>query len=170
MAEIVPNMGMTPGILEPPGVEHLYRDPPSPLTVALLVWDDQNIDILPGDRHWAIAWKVGVASNGDDVYRQIAIVRERGPTGPLSHLTNWGPKTKVISEKTTCIPIATLTYEQRQGLESVAAAEPVLRPNGWWNCQNWVVSVLVKTIQNGIFSREQVEPVLVQAGWTASLS
>jgi len=74
MTEITLNTGKPSGIREPPGVEHLYCNPPSPLTIALLVWDDPNI--LPGNRHWALAWKAGVASNGDDVYRQIVIVRE----------------------------------------------------------------------------------------------
>jgi hypothetical protein len=66
---------------------------------------------------------------------------------------------------TTFIPIATLSYGQRLWLEGVAAGEPVLKPNGWWNCQHWVVSVLVKCIRAGVLEKQAVEAVLNQAGW-----
>ena len=162
-------MGRDPRVREPPGVDHIFRDEDSPRSVGLVVWDMENSSIPPNSRHWAITWQVGVASTGDRVHRRLAITRERGPDGQLDHLTNWGPKTHMMSMQsesdTTFIPIATLTYTQRQWLEGIAAEEPVLKPNGWWNCQHWVVSVLVKCIRAGVLEKQPVEAVLNQAGW-----
>ena len=169
MTELMPNMGRDPRVREPPGVDHIFRDEDSPRSVGLIVWDMENSSIPPNSRHWAITWQVGVASTGDRVHRRLAITRERGPDGQLDHLTNWGPKTHMMSMQsesdTTFIPIATLTYTQRRWLEGVAAEEPVLKPNGWWNCQHWVVSVLVKCIRAGVLEKQPVEAVLNQAGW-----
>jgi len=169
MTEVVPKMGRDPRVREPPGVDHLYRDEDSPRSVVLVVWDMENSSLPPRSRHWAIAWQVGVASTGDQVHRQLAIMRERGPYGLLEHLTNWGPKTRITSMQATSgatfNPIAILTYAQRQWLEGVAAAEPVLKPNGWWNCQNWVVSILVQGILNGVLDKQAVEAAVKEAGW-----
>lgn len=165
----MPNMGRDPRVREPPGVDHIYRDDDSPRSVMLIVWDVGNTSLPANSRHWTIAWQVGVASTGDQVHRQLAITRERGPEGLLDHLTNWGPKTHITNMQcesdATFIPIATLTYAQRLWLEGVAAEEPVLKPNGWWNCQHWVVSVLVKGIRAGVLEKQAVEAVLDQAGW-----
>ncbi|RDB20891.1 hypothetical protein Hypma_011985 [Hypsizygus marmoreus] len=171
MAEILPNMGRPADVYEPLNVDHLYRDPVAPLPVYLVVWGgDRNVP--PQDRHWAIVWKVGVGSTGADVHRQLEVVRELGPTGELDHLTNWGPKTRTSDSQTmtaTFVPIGVFSYQQRQWLEQLASAEPVLKPNGWWNCQHWVVSILVKCIQGNLLSRPHVEAVLAKAGWTAPL-
>ncbi|KAF8074832.1 hypothetical protein FPV67DRAFT_1575000 [Lyophyllum atratum] len=166
-------MGRDSSIREPPGVEHLYPDEDSPRIVMLVVSSMGNESVLPSHRHWAIAWRVGTASTNDHVHRQLEVTRERGPYGPLDHLTNWGPKTRIAGPQAdtdaTFIPIATLSYAQRQWLERVAAAEQVLKPNGWWNCQHWVVSVLVKCIQEGLIAREPVQALLSQADWNAPL-
>ena len=173
MTELMPNMGRDPRVREPPGVDHIFRDGNSPRSVGLVVWDMENPSVPPNSRHWAIVWEVGVASTKDRVHRQLAVTRERGPDGLLDHLTNWGPKTHITSMQSesdrTFIPIATLAYAQRQWLEGVAAEEPVLKPNGWWNCQHWVVSVLVKCIRAGILEKQSVEAVLNQAGWDEPL-
>ena len=169
--DILPNMGRDPGLIEPPSVDHLFPDHDSLRTVMLIIWDSSETStIAPNDRHWAIAWKVGKSSNGDDVHRLLGVVRERGPDGDLlEHLTNWGPLTRSAAsagchENTNSIPIGTLSLPQRKWLEGVAEAEPVLKPNGWWNCQDWVISVLVQSIRNGLFAKESVESVLKQAG------
>ncbi|KAG5636918.1 hypothetical protein H0H81_006385 [Sphagnurus paluster] len=169
MSEHLPNMGRPAGTHEPPGVEHLYRDTAAALPVLLLTWDDPAAPLPARHRHWAIAWHVGVASSGDGVYRQLAVVRENGPRGLLAHLTNWGPKTKIVCERTRSVVIQTLGYQQRLWLERVAAAEPVVPPNGMWNGQDWIVSVLVKAVREGVVDREKVRLVLAQAGWTVPL-
>ncbi|KAF8914347.1 hypothetical protein CPB84DRAFT_1759027, partial [Gymnopilus junonius] len=109
-----------PSVYEPPGIDHLFPDRDVPHTVMLVVWDIDNPDLRPKDRHWAIAWQVGVASNGDPVHRQLAIVRERNAYGPLDHLANWGPKTKTAQPDFKCIPIAELDLPQGKWLEGVA--------------------------------------------------
>jgi hypothetical protein len=168
---VLPNMGRDPGLIEPPCVDHLFPDHDSPRTVMLIVWDTSDIStIAPNDRHWAVAWKVGQASTGDDVHRLLGVTRERGPDGGLlDHLTNWGPLTRSAGssgcrEHAKSIPIGTTSLSQRKWLEGVAAEEAVLEPNGWWNCQDWVISILIKSIQRGLFTKESVEAVLKQAG------
>jgi hypothetical protein len=117
-------VGQDPGLIEPPSVDHLFPDQNSPRTVMLIIWDSSETStIAPNDRHWAIAWKVGQSSNGDDVHRLLGVMRERGPDGNLlEHLTNWGPLTRSAAsagchENVNSIPIGTLSFAQRKWLE-----------------------------------------------------
>ena len=164
MHDILPNMGRDPSVVEPPGIDHLYPDRDIPRPVMLVVWDMDKPDLPPKSRHWAIAWQVGTATNGHPVHRQLAIVREHNAHGPLSHLTNWGPKTKTVEPGLRCIPLAELALPQRRWLEGVAGAEPVRKPNGRWNCQDWVLSVFAQAVRAGVLARAQVESALAEAG------
>jgi hypothetical protein len=163
MSNILPNaFGRPSFVREPPGVEHIYPDPQDrSLPVMLAVW--KKVGIPPQKRHWAIVWQVGTASTGDSVHRMLAIVRERGPTGLLDYLTNWGPKTRIAGpdlqntgETVIYYPLETLTYAQRQALEKIGAAEVVHEPDGKWSCQTWVESVLDKGMEDGLFLEQNV--------------
>jgi hypothetical protein len=137
----------------------------------LIIWDSSETSTTaPNDRHWAIAWKVGQSSNGDDVHRLLGVVRERGPDGNLlEHLTNWGPLTRSAAsagchENTNSIPIGTLSLAQKKmagrGCRSGTSSEAE------WvlNCQDWVISVLVQSVRRGLFAKASVESVLRSAG------
>lgn len=162
-------MGRDPRVREPPGVDHLYPDPDRPLDVVIIA--AKNVTPNPTLRlHWAICWQVGVASTGDAVHRQLAVVRERGPGGLLPHLTNWGPKTRIdqpLDDEATVIPIATLSRGERRRMEAIAASEPVKAPNGVWNCKTWVSDVLRRSVEEGIISAGQRLDALRAGGWTS---
>jgi hypothetical protein len=147
-------------------VDHLYPDAQGKsLSVMLVVWKTEHV--LPQNRHWAIAWQVGAASNKDPVHRMLAIVRERGPTGPLGYLTNWGPKTRIAGVRTkedaVFYSLAMLTYAQRQALEKISAEEVVHEPDGQWSCQTWVVSVLHQGAKAGLFQWNVVKAAIEEA-------
>ena len=103
------------------------------------------------------------------VHRLVEIVREI----ESDHLTNWGPYTKfsLPNETLDCVlhPIGTLNLFQRRRLEEIGAQEPVRVPDGTWNCQDWVISVLRKAEQAGLFGREQWQSAVCAAGWTGEL-
>jgi hypothetical protein len=165
MPNILPQFGRPFDVKEPPGVEHLYPDPQeSSLSVRLLVLKPAGL--IPQDRHWAITWQVGIASSNDPVYRVLGLVRERGSTGLLTHLTNWGPKTKIAGLRTqggVFYHLATLTYTQRQALERIGAEEVVYEPDGKWSCQSWVASVLNKGVRAGLFRQDVVNAAIEEA-------
>ena len=168
--EKLPNMGRPRNVIEPPGIDHLYPDRSLPLAVNLVVWACPGVP--HGEQHWALGWQVGSTFQYGNVpvLRLLSLTREIGPQGQLDHLTNWGPKTRTAGVPTQTYgvfrPIATLSHDRRQRLEAIAAAEPVLKPNGWWNCQNWTVSILIKAIEAGVFTHQEVSQVLSQAGWS----
>lgn len=51
---------------------------------------------------------------------------------------------------TLAAPLGTLTLAQRRALERLAAAERVREPDGRWNCQDWVRSVLGRAVRAGL--------------------
>lgn len=118
------------------------------------------------DLHWAIVWGLGSMQNYP-CYRLLHIVTETfytinadGNEVENRVYTNWGPHTKSMSRE-TCdsslwMKIGRLSLEQRQVLESIATNEPVEVPNGVWNCQHWIKSVLQKAIQAGLFNATTV--------------
>lgn len=171
--EILPNMGRD-GLEEPPSVDFLYQDPKDEaLPVEILVWDVNSNEIQPGDRHWAISWTVGQSEEASHlmVRRLLQIVRENRQDGggPLDYLTNWGPVTRTDDDETAnavCYRFAILSYHQRKQLETIAASQPVVKPNGWWNCQHWVRDVLTQGAQAGIINKKDVNDVIKEAGWS----
>lgn len=171
--EIVPNMGRD-GLEEPPSVDFLYHDPKTDsLPVEIIVWDIDFQEIQPPDRHWAICWTVGQneADSHLMVRRMLQIVREnrQDGSGPLDYLTNWGPVTRTDDDEivnAACYRIAILSYDQRKQLERIAASQPVVKPNSWWNCQHWVRNVLMQSANAGIISETDVSSVINEAGWS----
>lgn len=169
--ETVPNMGRD-GLLKPPSIDHIYRYLPKdlPVEIKVLKGSDQT-PILPKDRHWAITWRVGETKSDPKipVRRTLHIVRERGREGPLEYLTNWGPLTKTDDLQTQneadFYKVAVLSYNQRQGLEAIATSQPVLVPNGWWNCQHWIRDVLMRSVHAGICSEDDVRAAIKEIGW-----
>ena len=56
-----------------------------------------------------------------------------------------------------------MSLPQRKGLEAIAGTEPVMRPDGEWNCQDWVLSVLGKAVQRNLLLPGQVSKVVQDA-------
>ncbi|KAH7912194.1 hypothetical protein BJ138DRAFT_820372 [Hygrophoropsis aurantiaca] len=180
---ILPNeMGRPPSVLEPIGVEHIpvFRDNEArgPLLVQILIYDGgDKSKVAPRDRHWAIAWMVGEMTavswfvDGCPVaaHRILELKNELASdgTGPLPYLTNWGPRTTSIGledQAAVHVDIATLSYSQRQVMEGIARTEPVRPPNGNWNCQNWVASILRRCEEAGVLTPDQRRYALNQTG------
>ena len=118
--------------------------------------------------HWWLDWPVGVRHNyhrarRGDAVKRLQVVQERGH----AHLTNWGALTVIASERSTCAGYAfllgDLTLAQRRKLEGIAAVEPVLAPDGEWNCQDWVVSVIRKAAHAGIMDNGIVDDAIEEA-------
>ncbi|KAL1732455.1 hypothetical protein EV714DRAFT_282565 [Schizophyllum commune] len=120
------------------------HDVASPLHLRLIRNDNAN--------HWWLEWPVGTCENHhttrvNDAVRRLQVVQERCH----EHLTNWGGIT-VIS-----------TDDLRRALERIAVAEPVMVPDGEWNCQNWAVSVLQKAVDAGLLDRTVADNAVKRA-------
>ncbi|OCH89669.1 hypothetical protein OBBRIDRAFT_835607 [Obba rivulosa] len=94
---------------------------------------------------------------------RTTIVHER------SHLryTNWGPLTmySTFSEVGMAVHfrVAVMDRTSRKALEAIAEREPVRKPDGESNYQDWIESVLDKAVRQTVVSRGNVEDVLDQA-------
>lgn len=143
-----------------------YPDPDVALAVMLVVIRARPLlTYIPTfrDNHWMITWDIGVTPDGHTVHRRLHIVQEPD----CDHLTNWGPITSVAGQETErngiVVNITTMTLAQRQALESIANTTPVFKPNGEWNCQNWILAVLEEGVKQGLLTHEEYMEVVVAA-------
>ncbi|KAF8954777.1 hypothetical protein BDZ97DRAFT_1675867 [Flammula alnicola] len=158
---IVPNFGCPEGRLRPVDLDHIFKDADEPKDVSL-----QGVTLVPSgsarDNHWMICWPVGWAS-GYAVQRRVHIVKEL----LVPHLTNWGPMTKSASSTTAQTRLLVLargvTLAQRKKLEAIGSETPVLEPDGAWNCQDWVITVLAAAEEEGLVAHEQWTKVVAEA-------
>ncbi|EJD45675.1 hypothetical protein AURDEDRAFT_114000 [Auricularia subglabra TFB-10046 SS5] len=152
-------MGRPEGRLPPVDVDFIYPDPPVPLDVKLLVF---NNHIDPRGRHWAIVWEVEDKADGKHhVLRHLEIVQEIG----FNHLTNWGPISKTLNIAAPPVPIAflplaTLDREDRRKLEALSRATGVYVSNSNWNGQDWVETVLRQAAAEGLLADADVQRAL----------
>ncbi|EJT97527.1 hypothetical protein DACRYDRAFT_119219 [Dacryopinax primogenitus] len=157
---ILENNGHPEGLLAPPGIEHIVKDPKQPMTVYLFIRREGELD--PEDRHWTVLWVLprSDAKPGQVVVRILEIVREINHP----HLTNWGPLARIRraeSMEKALIAIGELSFAERQALEKIAKNTPVYRPNGVYNCQHWVIDVLSQAIHDiPSFGRTSIEEIL----------
>ncbi|KAA1470861.1 hypothetical protein DENSPDRAFT_880032 [Dentipellis sp. KUC8613] len=61
------------------------------------------------------------------------------------------------------VPVARLTLAQRRMLEKLAGAVRIMKPNGWWNGQNWVVEVLKAAAEQDLITPEQRDTAILAA-------
>lgn len=110
-----------------------------------------------------IAWRIGQTSEGHTVQRQVQIVQESG----LDHLTNWGPITSATDKETeknaVAVDITTMTLAQRQTLEHIANTTRVRVPNGDFNGQDWIISVLQEAVAQGLVEQAELERAVTTA-------
>jgi len=108
-------------------------------------------------QHWAISWTVGDLPPRHKVQRILHIVTEIG----CNHYTNWGPVTRTYDPlELAAIPIAQLTPAQRVALEGIAVRTEVCVPNGEWNCQDWVIEVLARAVEDDLLSAAEKDAAL----------
>ncbi|KAJ7921067.1 hypothetical protein B0H13DRAFT_2418699 [Mycena leptocephala] len=151
----MPNMGRPHHRCSPVGIEHLYKDPDAPLDVNML------IDRHPPDlrsQHWAISWTI--ARGESNIHRVSHIVTELG----CPHYTNWGPLTQNFDpRKWDTVRIGRLSLADRKSLEKIVLNTVVYFPNGEWNCQDWVIAVLVQAVEHNLFTAEESEGAIKTA-------
>jgi len=61
------------------------------------------------------------------------------------------------------VPVASLGRGKRAALERIANGVGVMRPNGWWNGQNWVVEVLKRAVEHDLISPEERDNAIYTA-------
>lgn len=62
-----------------------------------------------------------------------------------------------MSEDSVKIPVTTLSLSERKELEKIAENTGVYAPNGSWNCQDWVCTVLEAAVRHGLLSNKDAE-------------
>lgn len=72
------------------------------------------------------------------------------------HFLYLGPLTQTVlpSPLHHTFPLAMLSSSSRAAVERIAADTPVFAPNGVWNCQDWVVTVLEQCVREGLYGLE----------------
>jgi hypothetical protein len=154
MSKYLDNMGKPPGKRPPNQVDHLFKERDEELAVVLFVTRSTVRPYNPRNNHWILAWELGTYGI-NPIHRRIGVVQEAG----IDHLTNWGPLTKSASTatvtKTIGIHVKTMTLDERQKLEEIAGNTQVLRPDGEWNCQNWLITVLETAEAQGLIMNEE---------------
>jgi hypothetical protein len=159
--QILPNFGRPSGHFSPVSLDHIFKDTDEPKDVLL------QVTLAPTGiarhNHWTICWVVGW-SDGYAIQRRVHIVQEL----QVPHLTNWGPLTKSASADTAStsraiVLVPRMSLEDRKRLEKIGSDMPVLAPNGEWNCQDWVILVLVEAESQGLISRELWKRVIEEA-------
>ncbi|KAL1683820.1 hypothetical protein EV122DRAFT_257500 [Schizophyllum commune] len=122
----------------------------------------------PSGNHWSADWRVGAMADGPmlagfSAIRKLEVQQDPGHT----HLTNWGPRTGMVDMMTAAAQdaffLGRLSLPQRKHLERIAAWEPVRVPDGIWNCQHWLKSVLKKAVEAGLLEAETVARAVTAA-------
>jgi hypothetical protein len=144
---------VTYSMRRPVDIDHLFRDPDTPLPVMLIAI--RTVPHSPRDSHWKLAWKVGKSNTGVPVHREISLVRNT-----LQDYMSWGPITRTAEEYTRAVEITQMSLSNRKRLEKIASDAPLHRPNGKAPCQDWIVSVLEAAEKQGLLSRSD---------WTAAV-
>ncbi|KAF8074810.1 hypothetical protein FPV67DRAFT_599354 [Lyophyllum atratum] len=155
----LPDNGRTRFIRRPVDVDHLYRDPDKDLPVLLIATRTPPSPLSTNtsrDTHWKLAWGVGTNTVGIPVERQIHLIHDLG----INHLTNWGPLTKISERHTKAVTVTTMSLEDRRRLENIASATPVRKPDGGWNCQDWLITVLEASVLQGLVTTKECRSAL----------
>jgi len=157
---ILPDFGRPAGALRPVDMDHLYKDRDEIKAVSLQV--TKATSGHPRDHHWTLVWFVGRA-DGYAVQRRVHIVQEI----QVPHLTNWGAITKSASSDTAQssreLFLKKMTLEQRKKLEGIGNETPVLVPNGAWNCQDWIITVLEAAEAQNLVTNDEWTKVISEA-------
>jgi hypothetical protein len=150
--------GQAPGLLGPPNLDYIYRDPNKELKIYLMEHVGPkliSIRVANRDRHWMVGWTVNVGVESSHL-RFLNIETFPG----RKDYTYWGPVTAHARDSYKSHYLGTLTLEQRKRLEELSWKVKVYVPNGEWNCQDWIKDLLESAVLEGLFTREQVDTAL----------
>lgn len=147
-------MGRPAGKRPPVQVDHLYKERDEDLTVILHVTHSNIRPYNPRDNHWTLAWELGTYGKFP-IHRRLSIIRETD----ADYLTNWGALTKSTStaslDLAVQIPLKRMSLSQRKRLEDIGSHTAVLKPNGKWNCQDWIITVLERAEADGLVTHDE---------------
>ncbi|KAF8069054.1 hypothetical protein FPV67DRAFT_1780432 [Lyophyllum atratum] len=161
---VLPNpMGIPVGADEPINTDWCFPDnKDNTLAVSLHFSRSFTTPYDPRNNHWMVVWQVGV-SDRERVLRRLHVVRH----DDNPHLTNWGPVTKATSTATTNrsreYKLKDMTYAQRQHMEAICRRLPIQEPDGEWNCQDWIITLLKLAERDGLITRAEWEPAVRSA-------
>ncbi|KAJ8503282.1 hypothetical protein ONZ45_g10999 [Pleurotus djamor] len=165
MSEYLPNLGRPAGMIGPVGLWKPF-DKEGMLDINLFVVRSRTLRTYhptSRDQHWSITWTLGKSETGHIAQRRIHIVRE----GQHPHLTNWGPITMAVGKATleegVSILISRIDFEDRKTIEEIAKSTPVRKPDGDWNCQDWLETVLMEAVRRGLLPYDGVQAALRRA-------
>jgi hypothetical protein len=154
-----PHNGIQPGMKPPQGLPAgSFPDPDGGQVVHIVVSGyPAPARPLPRERTWALCW-----SPANGVVRILGTVRAAPEKESYVY---WGPVTQAYDFSRECrlIPVANLGRGKRAALERVANSVGVMRPNGWWNGQNWVVEVLKRAVEHDLISPEERDKAIYSA-------
>ncbi|RPD52408.1 hypothetical protein L226DRAFT_496274 [Lentinus tigrinus ALCF2SS1-7] len=165
--EYLPEQGRKGIRILPPGSnDHLAPDTDVYRKIVILVYPP--LALRPGvtptarDLHWSLSWRV------KDGWRHIHINAENTSYDPQlpRRYVYWGPITKSSGYATSGakeVPLGYMSLAMRRRIEQLAWSVQVARPNGQWNCQNWIVDLLCKMHQDGIITQSKWSQVVAEA-------
>ncbi|KAI0026719.1 hypothetical protein K488DRAFT_92003 [Vararia minispora EC-137] len=97
----------------------------------------------------------------------VARVLQAARAPARDHFTFWGALTRAWTREdmhgARWVLLALLDRPHRRALEHLADNVRLMKPNGWWNGQNWVVALLNAAVEDGIVSYAQRDAALVAA-------
>ncbi|CDO71170.1 hypothetical protein BN946_scf184845.g40 [Trametes cinnabarina] len=141
-----------------------FPDPDTSLPIYLLVSAplDRN-QFEPHDLHWSLGWEVH-----SNVWRHVNVLQHDRPDQPAPNprLVFWGPLTKMNdngASETKQIPLAVMKLATRKRIEELAWTVPVLYPNGWWNCQDWLLDLFERMRAEGLITEQKVQEAVRDA-------
>ncbi len=150
----LPDFGRPVGVYQPHDLSFMFPDPDEDLLVVLIITRSKN-SATSRDYHWKLLWTVAAIPEAN-IHRHLDIVQEAG----VDHFTNWGPITRTERREEHIIPMAKLSLEKRQQLGQIAAKTPVRIPDGTWNCQDWLITVLKTAESQNILMHEDWAPAV----------
>ncbi|KAI0262105.1 hypothetical protein BC834DRAFT_845270 [Gloeopeniophorella convolvens] len=145
-----PQNGIQPGMKPPQSLPAgAFPEPDAPRVVHIAVSAyPAPTRPLPRERAWALCWAPAAGAT-----RVLGTVRAAPDRDSFVY---WGPMTlagdAARERGARLVPVASLSRGKRAALERIAQSVGVMRPNGWWNGQNWVVEVLKRAVEEDLIS------------------
>ncbi|TFK80585.1 hypothetical protein K466DRAFT_605213 [Polyporus arcularius HHB13444] len=165
--EYLPEQGRY-GIRIPPPLnnDHLAKDTDEERNVVVMVYPPRRAPGYvpnPRDLHWSLSWRVDKGG-----WKHLHVTAEDTGYDPRlpRRYVYWGPITKSAGNATSGaveVPLGRMSLAVRRRIEQLAWGVQVAKPNGQWNCQNWVLDLLCKIYWDGIISQATWSEVVSKA-------
>ncbi|KAI0707568.1 hypothetical protein C8T65DRAFT_808940 [Cerioporus squamosus] len=163
--EYLPEQGRL-GLRNPPPISngHLARDTNVDREVVVMVFPPiPGLIRTPRDAHWSLSWRVDAGG-----WKHLHVVTLDTSYDPRlrKRYVYWGPETKTVGEAKRGAQHVSLGYMSpavRRRIEALAWTVGVAKPNGDWNCQNWIIDLLCKICQDRIIDQAKWSEVVARA-------